>query len=170
MSEENIKGLKELNGFLQQLAPKVERNVLRGALRAGASKELLPEAQANLMAAGAVETGELINGLKVGTKAKGGQAIAYVKAGGKHAHLAHWIEFGTRPHNIRAKIGGFLSFLGRFATEVMHPGMKPRPFMRPTLDSAGIAAVDQAARYMRDRLASKHGLDTSHVRLPGDEL
>ena len=34
--EVRIKGLRELNSFLQQLPPKMEKNVLRGALRAGA--------------------------------------------------------------------------------------------------------------------------------------
>jgi len=91
-NEQHIKGLSELNKFLQELPVKIERNVLRGALRAGAAKELLPEAQANLMSAGAVRTGALIAGLKVGTRSRGGKVTAYVKAGGKHGYLARWIE------------------------------------------------------------------------------
>jgi len=170
MSEQHIKGLKELNAFLQQLPVKIERNVLRGALRAGAVKELLPEAQANLMGVGAVDTKELLNGLRVGTRAKGGIVTGYVKAGGPHAYLAHWVEYGVRAHNIAAKLKGWLSFGNVFVKEVAHPGIKPRPFMRPALDRSGTAAVNEAARYMRDRLESKHGLDRFiDVEVEGDE-
>jgi len=168
-NEQHIKGLSELNKFLQELPVKIERNVLRGALRAGAAKELLPEAQANLMSAGAVRTGALIAGLKVGTRSRGGKVTAYVKAGGKHGYLARWIEYGVKPHDIVAKAGGMLSFLGVFARAVRHPGFAARPFLRPALDRSGAAAVNESARYMRERLATKHGLDTSGVVLEGDE-
>ena len=168
-TETHIKGLAELQKFMDQLAPKIERNVMRGALRAGAVKELLPEAQANLMSAGAVRTGALIAGLKVGTRSRGGTVTAYVKAGGKHGFLARWIEYGVKPHDIVAKAGGMLAFLGIFARAVRHPGFAGRPFLRPALDRSGGAAVNETARYMREKLATKHGLDTSGVVLEGDE-
>jgi hypothetical protein len=165
----HITGLKELQTFLDQLAPKIERNVVRGALRAGAVKELLPETQANLLKEGAVKTGQLIAGLKVGTRSKGGKVIAYVKAAGPHAYIAKWIEYGVRAHNIAAKTGGWLFFGGIFAKVVQHPGLRPRPFMRPALDRSGGAAVVAVAEYMKNRLATKEGLDTSHVMIAGDE-
>jgi len=62
-----------------------------------------------------------------------------------------------------------LSFLGVFARAVRHPGFAARPFLRPALDRSGAAAVNESARYMRERLATKHGLDTSGVVLEGDE-
>lgn len=168
MSEQHIKGLKELNAFLTALPVKLEKNVLRGGLRAGAKKELLQEAQANLMSAGAVQTGELISGLKVGTRSRGGKVTAYVKATGKHAYIARWIEYGVKPHNIPAKAGGMLAFLGIFAKSVAHPGFAARAFLRPALDRSGGAAVVEAAKYMRNRLATKHGLDTADIAI-GDE-
>jgi len=170
MSEQHVKGLRELQSFLDKLPAKLEANVMRGALRAGAMKELLPEAQANLMQHGAVKSGGLIAGLKVGTRSRGGKVTSYVKAGGPHGYLARWIEYGVRAHNIAAKKSGWLSFMNVFAKEVAHPGIAPRPFLRPALDRSGTAAVNEAARYMRERLATKNGLDTSGVILDGDEL
>ena len=168
VSEQHIKGLKELNQFLQALPVKIERNVLRGGLRAGATKELLQEAQANLMSAGAVKTGELIAGLKVKTRSRGGRVTATVTATGKHAYIARWIEYGVKPHNIPAKAGGFLAFMGIFARSVAHPGFAARPFLRPALDRSGGAAVVEAAKYMRAKLESKHGLNTADIAI-GDE-
>ncbi len=164
----HVKGLSDLQSFLDQLPAKLERNVMRSALRAGATKELLPEAQANLMSAGAVQTGELIAGLKVKTKVRGGTVTSSVVSTGKHAYIAKWIEYGVAAHNIAAKKGGWLSFAGIFAKEVMHPGFKARPFLRPALDRSGGAAVVASAEYMKKRLATREGLDTSDVLIEGD--
>lgn len=169
MAEQHIKGLAELNTFLQQLAPKIEKNVLRGSLRAGASKELLPEVQANVLKNGSIKSGEYVAGLRVGTRSRGGTVTAYVKAGGKHAYLGPWLEFGTKAHNIAAKVGGWLSFGGIFVRSVEHKGIRPRAHFRPALDARGTAAVVAAAEYMRERLATKEGLDTAGITIAGDE-
>lgn len=161
---QHIKGLAALDKFLQTFPPKFERNVLRGGLRAGAARELLPEAQANLMSAGAVRTGQLIAGLKVKTSARGGKVTSSVVSTGKHAYIAKWIEYGVNPHSIKAKAKGMLSFLGVFAKEVMHPGFKPMPFLRPSLDRSGGAAVVAAGEYMRTRL-EKVGVDTADITI-----
>jgi hypothetical protein len=169
MAELHIKGLSDLQRFLDRLPAKLESNVMRGALRAGSQRELLPEAQANLLAAGAVKSGALIAGLKVGTRVRGGTVASYVRASGQHGYVARWIEYGVRPHRIAARNGGLLAFGGVFANEVSHPGFAPRPFLRPALDRSGAAAVIAAAHYMKDRLATKEGLDTADVVLGSDE-
>lgn len=158
----HVRGLSELNKFLDEFSAKHAANIVRGGLRAGAVKELLPEAQANLLHNGSVRTGELIAGLKVGTRTRGGTITAYVKVTGKHAFVAPWLEFGTAAHVIAAKKGGYL-FLGYgvFATVVQHPGSKKLAFMRPALDRSGAAAVVAAAEYMRNRLATKEGLTSA---------
>ncbi|AWN04227.2 hypothetical protein PBI_SOUR_26 [Gordonia phage Sour] len=50
------------------------------------------------------------------------------------AHYAAAVEMGTRPHVIRARNASVLRFnVGSrtiFATEVHHPGTRPRPFLR----------------------------------------
>ena len=178
----HVKGLSELNKVLQSLPAKVEQNVLRGALRAGA---LVIEQEAKAQVP--VKTGTLRDSIKTRTKSKGGKVIAAIQAGGKsgkkgvmqaqsgrlyagwkQAFYAHMIEYGTAPHKITAKDGGWLSFGGVFAKSIEHPGIAPRPFMRPALDSRAHAAVLAAANYMKARLASKHGLDTADIQI-GDE-
>lgn len=164
----HVKGLSDLQKFLDELPAKLERNVMRGALRAGAVKELLPETQANLMAAGAVKTGELIAGLKVKTGARGGRVTASVVAGGKHGYIMKWIEYGVAPHLIVAKAGGLLAFLGIFAKAVHHPGFKGRGSMRLALDRSGGAAVVAAGNYMKARLEAG-GLDTADITIEADQ-
>lgn len=58
---------------------------------------------------------------------------SYVKA---TTHNAHLIEFGTRPHKIRIKRKKVLVIEGGMAgKEVMHPGTRARPFMRPAFEA-----------------------------------
>lgn len=161
---ENIKGLAELEKFMDQLTPKIEANVARGALRAGMAV-VKPVAVSNIHQV----SGELAKGLKIGTRRRGALVTANLKATGKHRSIAHLVEFGTQPHNITAKFGGMLSFLNILRKTVMHPGARPHPFMRPALDSQARNAVNATAEYMKTRLATKEGLDTSHVKLEGDE-
>jgi len=167
-AEVHVKGLKELQTFLDTLPAKLEANVMRTALRTGATRELLPEVQAILVQQGTVKTGELISGLKVVTRSKGGVITAAVVTGGEHAYLAKWIEFGTKAHNIAAKTGGWLSFGGIFARVVAHPGIKPRAFMRPALDGRATQAVIAVGEYIKTRL-SKQGLNTAGITVAGDE-
>jgi HK97 gp10 family phage protein len=164
MAEVNVKGLRELQALLDTLPAKVEANVMRGALRAG-MKVVEAEAEKNVP----VATGALYAGLKIGTRRRGSVVTANVKATGIHGPVAHLIEFGTRAHQIRPKTKEALSFNGNFGEVVNHPGVAPRPFMRPALDSKANAAVSAAAEYMKRRLATKHGLDTAHIRVEGDE-
>lgn len=163
MADTHVKGLAELNAFLQDLPVKIERNVLRGSLRAG-MKVVQPVAKANALKA----SGLYAAGLKIGTRDRGGKVMAYLKATGPHAYLGRWIEWGTRAHNIAAKGMGWLSFGGIFAKKVAHPGTKPHPHMRPALDSQAQAAVVAAAEYMKKRLATKHGLDTADIQIGGE--
>ena len=160
MSNVHIKGGAELNKFLQQLPAKIEQSVLRGALRAGANV-VLAEAKANVP----VASGELRDGLKVSTSSRRGRVIAKVKATGKHAHIAPWLEYGTAAHKIVAKSKKGLFFGGLFVKGVQHPGSRPKSFMRPALDGRAQEAVSAAARYMKQRLATKHGLDTASIEV-----
>lgn len=162
--EIHVKGLRELQAFLDTLPAKVEKNIMRGALRAG-MKTIQPVAKANVHSV----SGLLAAGLKIGTNSRGGRVTASLKAKGPHAYLARWVEFGTRAHHIAAKKGGFLAFGGIFAKSIAHPGAKPKPFLRPALDQQATAAVVAAAEYMKARLETKHGLDTADIVIDGDE-
>jgi HK97 gp10 family phage protein len=160
----NVKGLDELQLLLNQVPAKLEANVMRGALRAG-MKEVLVEVRANVP----VESGQLREGLKIGTKKKFSMVIATIKATGKHSFVAPFIEFGTARHAITGKDGRPLFFGGLFVGSVDHPGARAKPFMRPALDSKAGAALIATAEYIKNRLATKHGLDTSHIEIEGDE-
>jgi HK97 gp10 family phage protein len=154
MDDQAIIGGRELDAFLQQLPVKVERNILRAAMRAGANvfkaaaKEAVP-----------VDDGDLKASIRVTTRTKNGTVYASLKAGGKKAPHWHWVEFGTAAHKIRAKPNHALSFGGVTVHEVDHPGAKPKPFMRPAFDSAAAAAVAAAAAKIRERL-TKEGINT----------
>ena len=163
MSDIRVKGLADLNKFLQQLPAKVEQSVLRGALRAGANV-VMAEAKANVP----VDSGQLRDGLKVSTSSRRGRVTAKVKATGKHAFIAPWLEYGTAAHKITAKKGKGLFFGGLFVKGVQHPGSRPKPFMRPALDGRAQDAVVAAAEYMKRRLATKNGLDTSSVEIEAE--
>lgn len=160
MSDVHVTGMKELAKFLDTLAPKIQKNVLRGALRAG-MKEVAEDAKAGA----SVASGLMRDGLKISTNSKGGVVTASLKAKGKHGPLAHLIEFGTAAHRIKAKDGGALKFGGGMVQHVDHPGARAQPFMRPALDTRASDATMAAAQYMKERLATKHGMDTSDVEI-----
>ena len=163
MADVHVKGLAELQKFLDRLPAKLEANVMRGALRAG-MKTVLPVAQANVHSI----SGELARGLKLSTRSRRGIVSASIKSKGPHGFVAKFVEFGTAAHVIRSKGNGFLSFLGIFAKSVEHPGARAKPFMRPALDGQAQNAVVASAEYMKKRLARKEGLDTSSVLIGGE--
>lgn len=170
MSEVRVKGLRELNSFLQQFPAKLEASVLRSAMREGA-KEIEEDAKARVPA----DTGRLRDSIRVTTRLKGGRVIAAITAGGRSgakkvmqgrrglrvgyelAYYASWVEYGTAAHKILPrKPGGFLSIGGKlFVRGVEHPGAKPKPFMRPALQAKAQAAVLATANAMKRRLSSK---------------
>jgi HK97 gp10 family phage protein len=191
MSDVHIKGLKELNARLQQLPVKLEKNVLRGALRAGA-KVIWQEAMANVPVKAGVLRAGLIYNVARGTP---GTVVARVSVTGAHAYIARWVEYGTAAHFIkvnkearpvrmtrrgprswsmrtinRSVAKGSLVIGGHFVGEsVAHPGAQPRPFMRPALDSQATAAVVAAAEYIKKRLATKHGIDTADISIEAEQ-
>lgn len=165
MSEIVVKGLSDLQKFLDQLAPKVERNIMRGALRAGA-KVIMKEAKVNVP----VKSGTLRDSIRLSVRARGGAVTASVKAGGKtkgggDAYYANMVEFGTAAHTITAKNRKYLSFGGLFFQSVDHPGAVAKPFMRPAFDSQAQNAVVAVGEYVKRRLATKHDLDTSDIEI-----
>lgn len=159
MADVHVKGLEDLQKFLDELPAKVEKNIIRSALRAGA-KLIQQQAVANVP----VKSGELRNSLKISTRARVGRVTASVKT---KLFYARFVEFGTHAHNIAAKTG-WLSFGGIFAKSVQHPGARPHPFLRPALDATASAAVVAVGEQVKKRL-TKEGLDAADVMVEGDE-
>lgn len=150
VSELHVSGLAELDKLLKELPAKIEGNIMRGAMRAGAkvfadrAKELVP-----------VKSGQLRDSIKVSTRSRRGRVSATVRAGGKKAFYAHMVEFGTARHFIKPRKRKSLFFAGLAREVVDHPGASPKPFMRPALDGGQVEAVNAAADYIRKRLAKE---------------
>jgi len=175
MADINVKGLAELQAFLDQIPAKMEANVMRAALLAGA-KPILAAAKAGVPVGepsgkGAriynLYQGALRDSIRVSSRIdnRGGKVTASIKAGGKArktgavVFYAHMVEFGTRPHSLSKNGKG----------EVSHPGVSPRPFMRPALDANAAAAIVGAGEYIKKRLAKKIGLNTAGIEIEVEE-
>jgi HK97 gp10 family phage protein len=156
-----VKGLTDLQKALDTLPAKIEANIMRSALRAGA-KLIGAEAKRNVPQ----RTGRLASSIKIGSRNVKGKGVqAYVRAGKNrpkdyvHGYYAHMVESGTAAHVIKAPPGAKLNVGGFFYSSVMHPGFQARPYMRPAIDSQQAVAIEAVAAYIRKRLADKHGID-----------
>lgn len=139
MADVNVRGLQDLKRVLEAFPVKIEKNIMRGAVRAGA-KVIQEEAKRNAR----VLTGQMRRGIKIGTNSRGGRVTAKVRARGPHGYLALFHEFGTVK-------------------------MRAHPFLRPALDSQAQSAVVAAGNYIKNRLSTKYGLDASYIKVEGDE-
>ena len=165
----HVKGLDELQKLLDTLPAKMEANVMRGALRAGMNP-IKAEAKQLLAAHGNVVSGQIRDGLKVSVRSQGGKILARLRVRGKHAFIAYWLEFtGAKPHEIKPKKRKSLFIAGLFGEIVHHPGFRPKPFLRPALDGQAQRAVIAVGEYIKNRLATKNGLDTSGIDIEAGE-
>ena len=154
MADENITGGAELARFMATLSAKVEKNIMRSALRAGAVV-IRDEAKANVP----VDSGLLKKSIRISGGSKGGTVTGSVKVGGRKAPHAHLVEFGTRPHKIEPKDAEALAINGTPFRSVEHPGARPQPFMRPAFDAKAQQAIAAVADQIRKRLTAE-GINT----------
>jgi HK97 gp10 family phage protein len=167
-----LRGGRELQAALNSLPVKIEKNIMRAALRAGAkviaeeAKALVPVSPPNSENARLYGgyTGALKDSIRVDTRARRGKVTASVKAGGKRKRgtdvfYAHFVEFGTAAHTIKGKNGRRLFFNGTFTPAVNHPGARAKPFMRPALDTKADDAIRAVGNKIKERL-TKQGINT----------
>jgi HK97 gp10 family phage protein len=173
-----LKGADELRKALRELAPKIQANVIRGGLRAGA-KVIMKSAQEKVP----THLGILKSTISIGTSLRDGVAKATVRAGSRvkgggrkgavgaerGAFYYAMVEFGTKPHEILPKNGKSLFFAGFNGSIVHHPGAKPKPFMRPAMDENIGAAMAAVGVYINKKLGTAHGLDTPDPELAQDD-
>jgi HK97 gp10 family phage protein len=164
MADLIITGGKELAEFLKTLPQKLERNVMRSALAAGA-RVIANEAKANAPA----KSKRLIKSIRVSTDARKGVIEAYAKAGGKKAFYANFVEFGTAAHTITAKSGKMLKFTARDGNkvtikEVLHTGAIAKPFLRPALDTKAPEAIRAIGSKIKERLTTQ-GLNAPSIEV-----
>lgn len=162
MNYSNLKGGKEIQEFLNTLAPKIEKSIMRGAVRAGA-KVLLDEVKQNIP----VLSGDARDSVRISTSARKGKVTASVKAGNKKVYYLKWVEYGTAAHSITAN-GGFLSFGGIFTKSVNVSGIQAKPFMRPAIDTKSTEAINAAGEYIGKRL-TKQGLNAPSLEVDDGE-
>jgi HK97 gp10 family phage protein len=168
-----VQGGRELDQLLQTLPGKMQKNINRGGLRAGAVVAL--DAVKSRIP---VDQGDLRDSARITTRAKGATVSASVKVGNAKAYYARFVEFGTRPHLVQVSaqdrginrrtgkqisvttvnrqrtlnIGGVL-----VGPSVQHPGAKPHPFMRPAIDAVFPEVIKAVTDKIRQRL-TKEGL------------
>jgi len=61
-----------------------------------------------------------------------------------------------------------IAFGGKVFNSVWHPGMTPKPFLRPAFDAKAQEAVIAVGEQIRARLESG-GLDVADILIEGDE-
>lgn len=154
MNDQVIVGGRELDALLQTLSPKIEKNIMRGALRAGAV-----EIRDEIKQRAPVASGDLKKSIRVTSRTQKGRVSASAKVGDAKAWYAHLVEFGTRPHIIKAKPGRAMRFAGTTTAQVSHPGIAGRPFIRPAADEATPRALQEVTKYIRRRLTNQ-GINT----------
>lgn len=168
----NVKGLAELGAALDQFPAKFEKNVMRGALRAGmvlvrdVARANVPVAPPSGEGAKVYHDymGALRDSIHVSARrAPPGEVRVSVVAGGKvkgaDVFYAAFVERGTAAHDITAANRKGLSVGGLFFQSVHHPGAKPHPYLLPALDTTADAALAAVADYIRRRLEREGALD-----------
>jgi HK97 gp10 family phage protein len=144
-----LSGGPELLALLDQVPAKIGRNVLRGGVRA-AAVVVRDEARATVRR----RSGALARTLKVDSDRKGTIVSAKVKARGKRAFIAPFIEYGVAGHVIKPKRKKALTIGDRVLSgPFKHPGHRAFPFMRPALDSKATEAINVMGEYIRQRLS-----------------
>jgi HK97 gp10 family phage protein len=173
MAETRIDGLSDLYKLMQELPAKIEGNVVRGALRAGQTVVMNA-----IIAKTPKDSGDLQNSIRIRFRSKS-QKFGYVRmqvvVGNKKAWYSHLIEYGTasfyrgkgktvgKPYIIRAKdskgkqlsVGlkrRALKIGATMVDQVTHPGIRPKPFVRPAFDESQGAALNAVVQYMRTRI------------------
>lgn len=166
----DIHGLDALGKFMDELPKKVQTNIMRSAMSAGAAviakqaKVIAPVEPANASSAYKKSLGWAPGALKKSIRISRGRilgenVVAKVTAGNKQAFYAHMVEFGTAAHWIRPKGAKSLFLAGVNRTAVDHPGARKNPFMRIAMDAEAQRAFQAVANKMRDRLTPL-GLET----------
>jgi hypothetical protein len=144
--------------YIAQLPAELERTVLRGAARAG-GKVLVDGAKERSISS------DVDDAIVMKRKSEPGRitVIITVEKGWARS-VANWLEYGTDAHFIsvaKEERGGksvarinatdkrSMIIGGKFVGDtVFHPGAKPHPFLRTTLDIDGPKAVAEAQKFI----------------------
>ena len=149
-----VQGGAELNRLLSELPVRVQKNVLRQAVRAGANV-IRDDARARAPR----KKGRLVRA--IGTwmrQIRSDGAVTAAIGVRRDAFYARFIEFGRAAFQLVVKRKKVLSAGPQgpiFGRKVSMPSMAPRPFLRPALDAKAQGAVETMASTMRTRLEAE---------------
>lgn len=166
--ESNLTGFKELEQALKNVAGEVSAKALRGALRAGG--DIVKRAiESNIAANFDSDTGQLAESIRVKSTLNKKQshniydAAVYVgvynvraiqAAAGKDipaSVIAYWLESGVKPHDLNAKSKRSRGKVGEGENN-FHPGIAPKPFIRPALLNNEDAALNATRVDLKARI------------------
>ncbi len=157
MTDIHIKGLEGVQALLDALPATIEKNIVRGGLRAAAkvveaeAKQLCPVGEGDLPKGRT--SGALRDSIHVSMHSHRGRVQATIKAGDDKAWYAAMVEHGTARHWIKPKNRKSLFLAGLARRAVLHPGAKKQPFMRPAIDTKASDAIETFSAYLKNRLA-----------------
>lgn len=168
-----MKGREDVSRFIASIPPALQTKILRGGARA-AARVVADEAKVRSISS------EVSAAVKVSTRQESDtRVISKVKLRGPGAYIARWLEYGTDPHfisvdpkqsggrtaarvNKLAKAGTLVINGNPVGSTVFHPGAKPHPFLRPSLDIKQDEAIAAAQAYVTTRIA-REGLGGAEV-------
>lgn len=179
-----VDGLRELDDRLKQLPERLAKGIVAGGLRAGA-RVILRQAKINANAIAKTRTLERSIVLARDRRSKPTMPMysIYTRRGTSYqmgnrrgrqgtnrranrynmdAFYAGFVEYGTRPHIIRASPGKTLKFMGAsgdmaFRRSVRHPGADAKPFLGPAYQSKKVEALEATKKFIKDRLDQAAG-------------
>ena len=169
-----VKGKDAVKRYMQSIPAQLEEKVLKGAARAGIAA-IKEEASVR------VESEEVRDALTITRPKISGRVVStrLTVRGNWAKSLANWLEYGTSPHVIsgskealqgrsagrinrlhrkaekagRTGPGHELVIGGRFVGQVVHhPGSRPHPFLRVSLDLKREDAYAAAQSYINRRV------------------
>jgi HK97 gp10 family phage protein len=123
-----VTGASELAAAFRQLGRNPTIAARRKSRQAG-GKVISEAAKANLIGNDSVETGALVQSMGVAEDDRKLNRTLIGPRSGKFRKMrpssyAHFVEFGTAPHWQPNRFGG-----------IMHPGARPKPFLRPAFEA-----------------------------------
>jgi hypothetical protein len=151
----------EVDGYLAQVTEQKRANALRVSTTAGA-KAAVPILRGNTPRgatgnlAASVQAKAMRKQYGIGSvvapMTRKGRMRAGVRGAGTKAQHRHLVEYGTRPHIIAGRNGGFLAIGDRYMRAVSHPGARANPFLARSaaaMTTAAYAAFEvRMVRYL----------------------
>lgn len=132
-----VTGDKEVAALLRRIG-RVPTSAQAKAARGKALRPIVDEAKRLLSAQDSVVTGALQRAIGIGEKDRNTTTAGPLK-GRRHTTVAHFVEFGTRPH--------WQPLRNRH-----HPGARPKPFLRPAFELHKIQVMEILAAEIRKLL------------------